>query len=112
MSELNDFKKNNPNVNLNEWTEEDINVRTITPEKTEKGIKLSVKDIPQKQKVMYINAPVKKAICPKGKHQFYLKDNRKYIYACRKCGYQHKIFPFSHDFKDGQLINKQTGEFV
>ncbi len=112
MNELKDFKKSHPDTPINEWTEEDIMVRTMSPEQTKEGVKLTVKDVPAKQKVMYINAPIKKAICKRGEHNWYLKDNRKYLFACRNCGYIFRAFPTEFEFENNQLISKKTKEIV
>jgi hypothetical protein len=109
---MRDFAKDHPNIKLNEFIEETVNVKRMIPKEVNGRIEMEVKDVPTKQRTMYIDAPERKIKCKDGEHSWYLKDNRRYIYACKKCGYHKKIYPVTHKFENGCIVHKITGERI
>ena len=117
MSSVNDadnFLRDHPDVKFGEFIEEDITVRELTPEKTPDGIKLSYKDVPAKQKTMYINAPMNRAICAQGRHRFIQEDAGRSLYKCTRCTLHQKAHPPTYKFDptSGTLTHRKTGELV
>jgi hypothetical protein len=96
----------------NVFIEEDITIKGFVPEETEKGLKFSVKDIPAKQKTMYVDSPIKKIICARGEHNWRVIDKRNYIFACSNCKLKRKVYPVTYRFEKGQLIHKETSEII
>jgi hypothetical protein len=96
----------------NTWLEEDVMVRTLVPTPTEKGVKFELKDVPTKQKVMYVDAPKQTVICAKGKHSWYCKNPKKGLFACHNCKLERLVHPVTYKFENGQLINKRTGDIL
>jgi hypothetical protein len=105
-----EFQKNNPNVKLGEFTEEDIPVQGIKFDPETKSVSLTTKM--EKQKVMYIDAPKEKVRCKDGEHFFECVDNHKYIFSCKNCHYSRQVYPTTYKFENHKLIHRITGKVI
>lgn len=99
---------------LDEWIEEDIMVRELVPELDEKTsrIKMNYKDVPYKQKTMYVNPKSQTAKCEDGQHAWICIDKHSYLFTCTKCPYKMQVYPTTYDFSGGHLIHKATGRVI
>ena len=95
---------------LNEFIEEEIPVQKINFDPDTK--KTSIITTMEKQKVMYIDAPVQKMRCKDGDHVFKSIDPHKGLFSCTKCRFSRQVYPSTYKFENGKLIHKFTGKIV
>jgi len=107
-----EFRKNNPNVRLGEFTEEDVPIEKIKFDPDTK--KLSIVTQIEKRKVMYIEAPKEKIRCRDGEHIFKVVDKHRYIFTCTNpgCHYSRIVYPSTYKFEGGKLIHRVTGKVI
>jgi len=96
-------------MKLNEWVEEKIPIKSIKAD--EKG-NLQETTEWHTQKTIYIDPPAIKIVCKTGDHYWYVVDTHNHIFACKHCKRRVKVYPVTHDYKDGQLIHRQTKQLV
>lgn len=113
MRDADRFVVDNPGVKLNEFIEEEVDVRTLTPVPDEKNkrVKLEYGSVKAKQKTMYVDSPSKKVICRPGTHFFVPLDPKKYTFSCRNCDwcYHAQIPTHKYNPEDGSLSYRRTG---
>jgi hypothetical protein len=107
---LNDQKKfDKP---LDKWVEETKDLEIVTPKYSKKGVEFVKKTIEAKENVVYTEPTNYRTFCARGEHHWECEDPHNYIFRCSKCSLKRKVFPITYDFKDGQLINRRTGELI
>lgn len=110
MTDAKQFLKDNPNVKLGEFIDEQIPVKTFEYNPDTKRVSTITKM--ENQKTMYIDAPKEKLRCKSGEHIFRCIDNHKYMFACIRCPFKRQVYPTTYRFEDGRLIHKYTGKVV
>ncbi len=60
----------------------------------------------------YMNVPKEKIRCQDGDHIFKCVDGGRGIFSCTECPYSRKVYPSTHKFMAGRLVNKKTGQVV
>lgn len=99
---------------LNEWIEEDVDVKVMSPIYNPQTKRVEIKeDVKRvKQKTFYSDSPASRVVC---NNHFYLPfDMGKYMFKCRKCDW-HRIAPpvtFQYLPDTGELIRRSSGERV
>jgi hypothetical protein len=112
QKEKSDFEKDHPNVKLNEWAEEEIDIPVINPVVDEKNKRVSFETATQKvkQKVYYSHSTPRMVIC--SSHFFLPLDPKKYIFKCRKCDYHFKANTLTHKYvpETGKIVFRLNGQ--
>jgi len=90
---------------LDEWIEEDIEVTVIRP-KLDRGGRLKLTPVVEKrkQRTFYTKGVVKKLSCKDDEHYFVPLDKKSGIVHCLHCTLHRKIYPVTHDLRDGKIV--------
>lgn len=98
----------------NQWIEEDVDVKVMTPVFNEKTKVVELKEEVKtfKQKTFYADSPQTKIVC--NDHRYVCLDKGKYLFKCKKCTWNRIAPPvsFKFDQETGILTRRRTGEQV
>lgn len=112
QNEVDEFLKTGKK--LNEWTTEEVDVTTISPEVDEKNNRISFRTKVEKasQKVFYSNSIPRMIIC--GNHFFEPLDPHRYIFKCKRCDYHYKANTLTHKYDptSGKIVYRATGKSI
>lgn len=108
MKTAEDFLKDNPHIKLGEDITEEIPVKKNSFD-PKTGKVFSTYQL-EKVHTRYIDAPKEKLSCKTGGHVYRIADPKRWIFACTRCPFARRVFPTTHRFIKGQIINKASGQ--
>ena len=91
---------------LNTDIEEQIPVKKVRFD--EKSNKLISTYELETRRTRYIDAPREHIRCKSGEHEFKVINGGEGLFQCIKCPFQRKVYPTTHKYVNGKLINKIT----
>lgn len=95
----------------NQWIEEDVEVKVMTPVFDPKTRNVTVKEETKvmKQKTYYSDSKPSTVVC--AEHVYRCVDKGKYLFKCTKCRWSKIAYPVSYRFdpETGILSNRITG---
>jgi hypothetical protein len=92
------------NKPTNEWIEEDVEVKVMTPVFDEKTKNMTLKEETKivKQKTYYADSVPSTVVC--NEHVYLCLDKGKYHFKCRKCAWNRIAPPVTFRFDEGTGI--------
>jgi len=99
------------NKPTNEWIEEDVDIKVMTPtfdpETNTVKLKEEIKKV--KQKTYYAQSTPSTVIC--AEHVYRCENKGRYLFKCTKCAWHRIAYPVSYRFdpETGILTNRKTG---
>lgn len=114
MSDKDDFLKANPNIKLNEWNEEEIDIPVVKPvlDKNNNRVSFEMGTQKAKQRTYYANSTPRMVVCKD--HSLYPLDPKKYIFKCENCDFHYKGNTLTHKYNPDtkKLVYRSTGRNV
>lgn len=96
---------------VNQWIEEDVEVKVMTPVFDPKTKNVTIKEEVKtaKQKTYYAQSKPSTIVC--SEHIYRCKDKGKYLFKCTKCSWHKIAYPVSYRFdpETGILTNRVSG---
>lgn len=101
-------------IKFDEPQEREVEVDAYEVSYDEKNKQPLLKKTKQKYKetVSYHYAPVTYETCVKGKHNYEIKDRKKYIARCSKCIKGWNLSPVKHKLLDGHIYDRIDNHLI